>query len=238
MSEGRKLLLSDEAHLNFTVMLHREGLFGVKEKPEDFISLKSKRRSPHYLDIRPGISSYVTRQIVAGNMFNLARLRTKEQGYKTMQEAYVYLAGTPEAFTSYATSVADKARMGVLQPRVDTQKTSGNKTPILGKYIPNSRVGEFDDVVTDGQSKIDTIATLGAAGLIVADYFVVVDREEGGAAQVLRETGMQISPALAASRMAVMLFAEGEIGQTQFDNVAEYMDQYGDPWAQAEMAAD
>jgi len=235
MAANQELLLSKAEQLRLTHTLHQEGLFGIKENPADFITLKSKRKSPHYLDIRPGISSYQTRQFVASNMLQVAERQGARRGFPTIQEAYDYLAGTPEAFTSYATSLADLAKMGVLQPRVDVEKARGNKTPILGRYQAGARIAEFDDVVTDGESKIDTIKMLGAAGLVVADYFVVVDREEGGADQVYRETKMNIIPALTASSMAIMLYAENEINRTQFDNVAAYLEQYGGPLAKANM---
>lgn len=233
MAGERTLHLSQEEQLRFTLMLHEQGLFGIKEDPDEYITLKSKRRSPHYLDIRPGISNYELRFRIANNMANLTSKRAQAKGFESIRAAYDYFAGTPEAMTSYAATIADYSRMGLLQPRVDTQKTTGNKTPILGRYVEGQRIAEYDDVVTDGESKIATIRTLGAAGLEIADYFVVVDREEGGAIEVANETGIWITPALGVSGMATMLRAENEISSTQFDNVVEYIGQYGDPHAKA-----
>ncbi len=51
-------------------------------------------------------------------------------------------------------------------------------------------------MITDGGTKIETIATLGRAGLTVGDYFVVLDREEGGSKDVADATGIEITPAL------------------------------------------
>lgn len=232
---NRELLLSEADQSKLTISLFRDGLFGIKEDPEDFITLKSKRKSPHYLDIRPGVSDYSTRQRIATTMGRVATLKASQKAgrHQIINQAYQHIVGTPEAMTSFATSIADRSMMSLLQPRVDLNKSSGNKSPILGRYKSGDNVAAFDDVVTDGKSKIDTIESLGALGLEVSDYFVVVDREEGGAPQVLEATGIEITPALAVSSMVKMLFAESQINQSQYDNVAEYIGQYGDPLAKA-----
>jgi len=234
MSE-HALLLDQEAQLKLTVGLYEQGLFGIKENPDDYITLKSERLSPHYLDIRPGISDVNTRDLVVQSMIDLAYTRAQTHHnnwiYTDLESVYDHIAGTPEAMTSYAAMIANQLDISLLQPRVDLTKATGNKTPILGRYKEGDKVAEFDDVVTDGASKIATIKGLGKAGLTVVDYFVVVDREEGGAPQVLAETGLAITPVLAVSDMALMLVAENKITNTQFDNVREYIGQYGDPRA-------
>jgi orotate phosphoribosyltransferase len=233
MSAERVLLLPEEDQLNLTLFLHDQGMFGIHEDPTDFITLKSKRVSPHYLDARKGISEYESRQLVANTFIDLAEIRVDPNRDKPLSAKYDHIAGTPEAVTSYIPSMADNYEISLLQPRVDIGKSSGNKSPILGRFNQGDRVAMFDDVVTDGKSKIDTIGGLATAGLVVADYFVLVDREEGGSPQVLAETGIEIIPALAVSSMALMLSAEGRISQTQFDNVSQYLAQYGDPSAKA-----
>lgn len=233
MSAERTLLLNPDAQAGLTVSLYREGFFGIKEDPKDYIQLKSERMSPHYLDVRPGISDVEFRELLAGNLVDLANLRAEAKGFDVMEAAYDHIAGTPEAMTSYAMLIAHMAAMSLLQPRVDMMKQTGNKTPIFGTYKEGDKVAEFDDVVTDGKSKIDTIKGLLAMELVVEDYFVVVDREEGGAPQVKEVTGIEITPALSVSGMVKILQEESLISSTKFDNVAEYMNQYGDPTAKA-----
>lgn len=217
---GRELLLSERDQEVLAVGLYRTGLFGIKENPEDFITLKSGRRSPYYLNIRPGISRLDARDLIVDSMIKLVeKAAATNRNCDSMHEAYAHLAGTPEAMTSYVAIVADRTKMSVLQPRVDTQKISGNKTSILGDYIPADFVAEFDDVVTDGESKITTVRSLGNVGLNVVDYFVVLDREEGGAPQVFAETGLQITPALGVSALINILNSEALLTQTQSDNV-------------------
>ncbi|HSX44930.1 MAG TPA: hypothetical protein VLF39_02345 [Candidatus Saccharimonadales bacterium] len=233
-----ELLLDPEQQLELAVHLYTEGLFGIEEDPEKYARLKSERMSPHYFDARPGISDVETRDLIIGNMVDLAQQRaidvSKNENIQ-FDEIYDHFAGTPEAMTSYAAMIADQTEMSLLQPRVDLFKTTGNKTPILGRFNQGDRVAEFDDVVTDGASKISTIKALGEAGLTVVDYFVVLDREEGGAPQVLSETGVEITPALGVASMVKILQAEELISATQFDNVKQYIEEFGDPHAKAEL---
>jgi uridine monophosphate synthetase len=51
---------------------------------------------------------------------------------------------------------------------------------IEGTFRPGERVVVIDDIVTDGASKLEAIEPLEAAGLVVEDLVVLVDREQGG----------------------------------------------------------
>lgn len=231
----RTARLHENTQLQLAAELVDRGLFGIFEDSEETITLKSGRLSPHYLDMRPGISSQDFRRLIAWDLGNLAACRASEVNESDAYRIYDHIAGTPEAMTSYTPGIADALNISLLQPRVDMTKKSGNKTPILGKFEPGQTVAAFDDVVTDGQSKVDTIAGFSAAGLTVKDYFVVIDREEGGAPHVYEATGIMITPALGVSSMVRMLRADGRINQAQFDNVARYLDQYGEPHARETM---
>jgi orotate phosphoribosyltransferase len=231
MSAEQRTMLSDNEQYFLALHLLDKGLFGVNEDPGEAITLKSGRLSPHYLDMRKGISGFHTRLKVAKNMLIVVNRKSDAP----IHNAYHHVVGTPEAMTSYAATIADLARMSLLQPRVATDKTSGNKVPILGVYSPGDIVAAFDDVVTEGQSKIDAIGALADAELVVGDYYVVVDREEGGAPHVTEVTGVEVTPALGISSMVRLLHADGRLNQAQFDNVARYIDQYGEPHAKDTM---
>jgi orotate phosphoribosyltransferase len=232
MSAERSLLLSEEYRLHLALELQQAELLGILGSPDpnNWIELKSKRRSPHYMDVRKGISSPKIRHRIAQTLLELAQQRVAPLG-QSVRDAYTHITGTPEAMTSYATTIADLGNLSLLQPRVATNKTSGNKTPILGTFDEGDSVAAFDDVVTDGQSKVDTIGALRAGGLEVTDYFVLLDREEGGAPQVYQETGLEIVPAMGMSSLARLLRAERKISSQQFVNVARYVERYGEDHA-------
>ncbi|HVS79319.1 MAG TPA: hypothetical protein VHD84_03485 [Candidatus Saccharimonadales bacterium] len=225
------LLLSEDEQLSLATKLLDEGIFGIHQDPDQVIILKNGRESPHYLDVRKGISVPDLRRKLVTDLASLATRQAWQRERKAAIGVYDHIAGTPEAMTSYAALIADSLKMSLLQPRVDTAKKTGNKTPILGQFWSGEAVAEFDDVVTDGQSKIDTIRVLTDAGLEVKDYFVVLDREEGGAKHVREATGMSITPALGVSSMVRILRADARINKAQFDNVARYLDKYGEDHA-------
>lgn len=228
---AERLLLDSDDQEQVGLYLFDQGLFGVREDPADYIRLKSGRLSPHYFDIRQGVSDWKTRRVVSTTLGALMSRRAVQENSPDLRGRYDYVAGNPEAMTSYAASLADHLKIGLLQPRVDQAKSTGNKTPILGRYQRNEAVALVDDVVTDGGSKEDMIRKMNESGLDVIDYFVVLDREEGGRLQVRQNTGLEIVPALSVSAMVHILEANNRLSGAQTDNVHEYMKQYGDPEA-------
>lgn len=232
-----ELLLPERDREALAVQMYREGHFGINEDPGDYIKLKSGRMSPHYFNVRTGLSNPTTRSMVANTMARLTLYLTDADDYKNLVEHYEHFVGSPEAMTSYAALIADSAGMSLLQPRVDLEKISGNKDPILGRYVDGDRVAAFDDVITDGATKIEVVTALGKHGLNVTDYYVVLDREEGGAAEVAAATGLVVTPVLGLANTVRILRAAGEISTTQFDNVVEYMSQHGDPGTVDELVA-
>ena len=57
----------------------------------------------------------------------------------------------------------------------------------------------LDDLITTGGSKIEAIAPLAEAGLVVKDVVVLVDREQGGAEE-LAARGLRLHAALTLGR--------------------------------------
>lgn len=233
MAAERPSPLSEEAQASLALVLHQEELFGIATRPEDFIKLKSERLSPHYFNIRDGISSYATRTFIARTMIDLAQIPTDPA---ELQDQSYHVAGTPEAMTSFATTIADLTQASLLQPRANLTKTTGNKAPILGRYSRGDWVDAFDDVITDGQSKVETIEALQQEGLMLCDYYVVLDREEGGRAQVKEATNFDVTPAIGVSSLVLFLREDGFITQAQFDSVRAYMAQYGDDHARERLS--
>ena len=60
------------------------------------------------------------------------------------------------------------------------EKAYGTKRRIEGTFQAGERVVVIDDIVTDGASKLEAIEPLEAAGLVVEDLVVLIDREQGG----------------------------------------------------------
>ena len=60
-----------------------------------------------------------------------------------------------------------------------TFERNGTRRRIEGTFQPGERVVVIDDIVTDGASKLEAIEPLEAAGLVVEDLVVLIDREQG-----------------------------------------------------------
>lgn len=67
MANG-EFLLSEQRRLELGRALFARGLFGVREHEAELIRLKSGRLSPHYLDIRRGLSDVIARDVIADGL--------------------------------------------------------------------------------------------------------------------------------------------------------------------------
>jgi orotate phosphoribosyltransferase len=77
-------------------------------------------------------------------------------------------------------------------------KAYGTGKQIEGRYLPGEKVTVIEDVVTTGGDSLRTVQVLRDAGLEVINLVVVLDREEGGEANI-REARVPYSPLLRIS---------------------------------------
>lgn len=128
-------------------------------------------------------------------------------------------ADVPQAATPLVAVLSHITRIGMITPR--EAKTHGAGDAINGAYAPGQIALVIDDLVTRAESKLEAIRVLEANGLLVHDVAVLVDREQGGAAQ-LAAAGYQLHAAVTLSQLLDHWRATGGIDAATYERVHAY----------------
>lgn len=168
--------------------------------------LHSGRESRIYIDLRVLVS------------FPEA-LRQATAAYRTVLDTLNFdlLAATPLAGLPIGTALCLDMDKPLIYPR-KTAKSYGTGKNIEGRWSIGQTVVVVDDLITSGDSIMETIATVKSAGLKVSDAVVLIDREQGGR-EMLWEQGYHVR-AVASLREILHILLENErLSQSQLDEV-------------------
>ena len=187
-------------------------LFGAKCVLFGDFTLASGQRSRYYLDLRRLQSFPLYLETVAMG------LAVASEGLEIDR-----FSGIPEAAGPMATALSLRVGIGTITLRKE-QKDHGAGGQIMGYYEKGMRVCAVDDVITTGASKLKTIEPFTEAGLEIVRFQVVVDRQQGGLAQVA-EAGYEADALLTVSE-AMEVYRENDlISPDQYKIVADYLEQ-------------
>lgn len=164
--------------------------------------LHSGKESRIYIDLRVVVS------------FPQA-LRQVATAYRSMLERIEFdvLAATPLAGLPIGTAISLDMDVPLIYPR-QTAKSYGTGKNIEGVWSIAQTAVVIDDLITSGDSILQTIATLKAAGIRVHDAVVLIDREQGGR-QKMAELGYQLHALLTLPDLLEILVDHQRMSERQ-----------------------
>jgi len=164
--------------------------------------------SSYYVDLRliPG-DPEAFRRIISFYLTLLASVGRRVQR----------LAGIPTAGIAYAAVLAYDLRKPFLYVRKEP-KAHGRGRRIEGLLLPGERVLVLDDVVTTGTNIVEAVEVIRAEGGIVQDAVVLLDRQQGGEAN-LKRTGVKLHSFTTMRRIADRLMVRGTIDDGQYKEI-------------------
>lgn len=173
--------------------------------------LHSGQMSPIYLDLRLLVSyPDALREVTAAYRRVLASLH------------FDLLSATPLAGLPLGTAICLEMSVPMIYPR-KTAKSYGTGKSIEGKWTVGETAVVVDDLITSGDSLLQTIAALKASGLQVKDAVVLVDRQQGGA-ETLQAEGYYLHSVFSLSQLLGFLEHHERITPGQRDHVLRALD--------------
>jgi len=209
---GQDRILPGDARLALTLALADIGAVQFGE-----FTLTSGQKSPIYIDLRL-LASHpnILRQVAHAYTDLLRRELSLAPGESCIRLAAIQYAALP-----IGTAVALEMGLPLIYPRKEA-RTHGTARQIEGEFRPGDRVVVLDDLITTGGSKLEAIAPLEAAGLVVRDVVVLIDREQGGREE-LEAAGYRLHALLGLREMLDTLVEAGRITGGQRDEVAAFL---------------
>ncbi|MEM3622193.1 MAG: orotate phosphoribosyltransferase [Candidatus Bathyarchaeia archaeon] len=177
--------------------------------------IKSGALSPYYIDLASLLSS-------PKDLSTIVDIATEKIQDVMKTEKIDKLASIELKGALILPSIACKVNLPCTIVRKE-DKTYGVTGRIAGADVAKGEnILFFDDVVTEGLSKLEGIKVLEMLGAHVKNLMVVVDREEGGK-ENLEKLGYKVHALAKVSELVDLLFQTEQISKEQRDAVINYV---------------
>lgn len=172
-------------------------------------TLSSGKTSSYYLDLRI-IPSYpdVYATVVEAYREVAGRVGTSE---------FDVIAGVATAGVTISSPLAFLLKKPMVYVRLQ-EKEHGLSRLVEGAVLPGWKALVVDDLVTTGESIASAVEALRTEGCRVTDAAVLVDRLEGGEAN-LREIGIKLSPVAEIRELIDILYGAGKVTKRDYEAV-------------------
>jgi len=176
-------------------------------------TLTSGLKSPYYIDLRV-IPSYPDDFIRVCDAYY--EILANEVG------SFDRIAGVPTAGIPFATMLAYRFRKPLIYVRKEVERGHGRGRIVEGVLNVNDRVVMIDDVATTGESLMLTAQSIISMGGRVEDAVVLVDREQGAEAKLMK-MGIKLHSLIKISDAARILLDHGLISGELYNKILSYV---------------
>jgi len=189
----------------FVLYLYKIGAIKFGE-----FKLKSGITSPFYVDLRLMVS-YPDLMNEMANMI-IEKIKGKE---------FDLITGIPYTALPVASIISSRLKVPLVFARKE-EKTYGTKKLIEGNYKENDTVLIIDDIITTGESKIETANLFKEAHMNVKDVVVFVDRSFN-AKEFLKRYGLELSSIISIDEVLEILRENGFIRDKVVEEIKTFI---------------